>query len=126
MNVTEYISSGIVESYVLGLASDEARREFEQMCEQYPEVLQARMAFEIDLEKQAMQNAIALPVSFKEEIKDAVLPASSAKVVSMNPETVKKSFWLKYAVAASIVLLAGSIYWNIALFNKNNQLQKNS
>ena len=50
MNTQEYISSGIVESYVLGLASEEERREFEKMCNQHPEVLAARNAFEIALE----------------------------------------------------------------------------
>jgi anti-sigma-K factor RskA len=42
VNKQEYISSGIVESYVLGLASAEERNEFEQMCSQYPDVLAAR------------------------------------------------------------------------------------
>ena len=62
MNVQEYISSGIVESYVLGLASDEERKEFEQMCVQYPDVLAARNGFELVLEKKAMENAIIPPV----------------------------------------------------------------
>ncbi|HYM92945.1 MAG TPA: hypothetical protein VET23_02325, partial [Chitinophagaceae bacterium] len=61
MNVQEYISSGIIESYVLGLASAEERKEFEIMCEQHPEVLQARIAFEQSLEKQAMENAVDPP-----------------------------------------------------------------
>lgn len=124
MNTTEYISSGIVESYVLGLASDEEQREFEQMCEKHPEVLAARIAFEIDLEKHAMENAVVLPASVRQEIKNTVLPAGTAKVLTMRTET-PKTFWFKYAIAASIVLLAGSIYWNIILFNKNSQLQNN-
>ena len=64
MNTQEYISSGIVESYVLGLASEEERIEFEQYCAQYPEVLAARTAFELSLENQAMENAIAPPAEF--------------------------------------------------------------
>jgi hypothetical protein len=51
VNIQEYISSGIIESYVLGLASDEERREFEQTCAQYPEVLAARIEFELAMEK---------------------------------------------------------------------------
>jgi hypothetical protein len=65
-----------------------------------------------------------LPVYVKQEIKNAVLPGEPAKVVAMKTET-PKSFWFKYAIAASIILLAGSIYWNITLFNKNSQLQNN-
>ena len=85
MNVQEYISSGIVESYVLGLASDEERREFEQRCMQYPEVLAARNAFEMAMEKQALENAIAPPADLKkrifEEIKDEIIAEFLVRVI---------------------------------------------
>ena len=58
----------MVESYVLGLASNEERREFEQLCAQYPELLLARMAFEQAIEKQAMANAIAPDAGLKNPI----------------------------------------------------------
>lgn len=38
MNVTDYIQSGILELYVLGMASDEEAREAERMAGLYPEV----------------------------------------------------------------------------------------
>ena len=59
MNTQEYISSGIVESYVFGLASQEEKIEFERMAETHPEVKAAREAFEIALEKQALSEAVA-------------------------------------------------------------------
>lgn len=120
MNTQEYISSGIVESYVLGLASEEERREFEGMCNQYPEVLAARTAFEIALENQAMQNAIAPSADVKSKIFDTI--NSSAKVVSIAEAPVKKINWFKYAAAASVILLAGSLYYNYSLTEKNKKL----
>ncbi len=123
MNVQEYISSGIVESYVLGLASDEERREFEQLCTQHLEVLAARTSFELALEKQAMENAIAPAADLKSKIFEQI--GSTGKLVSMQPATAKKINWAKYAAAASVILLAGSIYWNIILSNKNKSLQNN-
>lgn len=123
MNTQEYISSGIVESYVLGLASDEERREFEKMCEQYPEVLAARTAFELALEKQAMENAIAPPADLKNKIVSEI--GAAGKVVSMQSAPVRKISWLKYTAAASVILLAGSLYYNISLYNKNKNLQGN-
>ena len=122
MNVQEYISSGIVESYVLGLASDEERREFERMCAQYPEVLKARADFELALENQAMENAIAPPAGLKNKITDQV--NGSGKVISMQTAPARNN-WLKYAVAACLILLAGSLYYNISLYNKNKTLQNN-
>lgn len=121
MNVQEYISSGMVESYVLGLASDEERREFEQLCLQYPEVLQARIAFELSLEKQAMENAVAPPASLKNKIIGEL--GSTGKIVSMQTAPARNMNWLKYAAAACFILLAGSLYYNISLYNKNKTLQ---
>jgi anti-sigma-K factor RskA len=126
VNIQEYISSGIVESYVLGLASDEERSEFEQLCEKHSELLAARTAFELSLENQAMQNAIAPSADVKMKIFEEI--GIGAKVISMQqPEkaSVKNINWLKYAAAACMLLLAGSVYWNIMLSNKNKQLQDN-
>ncbi len=123
MNIQEYISGGIVESYVLGLASDEERREFEKMCTQYAEVLAARTAFEVALEKQAMENAIAPAAVVKNKIFEQI--SGTGKVVSMQTALVRKTNWTKYAAAASVILLVGSIYYNITLYNKNKDLQNN-
>ena len=121
MNTQEYISSGLIESYVLGLASPEERSEFEQMCHKYPEVSEARNAFELALEKQAMENAIAPAAGLKDKIFNQI--SSPGKVVSMQAAPVRRLNWLKYAAAACLLLLAGSIYLNISLSNKNKSLQ---
>lgn len=125
MDIKEYISSGIVESYVLGLASPEERSEFEQLCTQYPELLKARTAFELAIEKQAMDNAIAPPAGLKNKILAEVDSLSAAKIITMQPTPVKNLNWLKYSAAACVALLAGSIYLNISLSNKNKNLQSN-
>lgn len=123
MNVLEYISSGIIESYVLGLASPEEQYEFESMCRQYPEVLQARTDFELAMEQQALQNAIVPPAALKHQIMNAVLTAE-AKIRPINTDAPKvKANWLKYAAAACAFLLAGSLYWNISQFSRNRKLQ---
>ena len=125
MNTQEYISSGIVESYVLGLTSPEERSEFEQMCRQYPEVLKARNAFELAMEKQAMENAIAPPAGLKNKILAELDSSTEAKIIPMQSTPVKNITWLKYIAAACVALLAGSIYLNVSLLNKNKNLQSN-
>lgn len=121
MNVQEYISSGIVESYVLGLASAEERTEFEKMCQQYSEVLQARIAFELLLEKQAMENAIEPSVDLKQNVLNEI--SSSAKVISIAEPPTRRMNWWKYAAAVFILLFAGSLYWNLSLQKKNKKMQ---
>ena len=123
MNVQEYISSGIVESYVLGLADEKEKSEFEQICLQFPEVLAARTAFELALEKQAIENAITPTADLKNKIFNQI--GGTGKVVSMQTAPVKKINWTKYAAAASVILLAGSLYYNYTLYNKNKNLQNN-
>jgi len=118
VNIQEYISSGIVESYVLGLASEAERKEFEERCDQYPELLQTRIAFEKALENQAMENAIA-PSTF---IKDKIF-AEINQAPALIQAPVRQMSWLKYAVAASVILLLASVWMNITLYQKNNSLK---
>lgn len=120
MNVQEYISSGIVESYVLGLASDEERREFEQACAQYPEVLNARTAFELALEKQALENAVQPEEGLKEKILSGL--HTEQKVIALPQRPQQKINWWKLSAAACLALLAGSLYWISVLADKNNRL----
>jgi anti-sigma-K factor RskA len=125
VNVQDYISSGIVESYVLGLASPEEQAEFESMCRQYPEILQGRIDFELLMEQQAMQNAVAPLPALKQQILNAALYTADKAAPITNEAPVRRLNWLKYAVAACTVLLAGSIYWNVSLYNNNKKLQAN-
>ena len=123
MNVREYISSGIVESYVMGLASTEEQSEFEVMCRQYPEILQARIDFEQAMEREARQNAVEPPISLKQQIINAVA-SHEAKVVPITGtnRTIKPGR-LKWVAAACAVLLAGSLIWNVSQYNRNRKLQ---
>jgi anti-sigma-K factor RskA len=127
VNIKEYISSGVVESYVLGMASEAERAEFEAMCQQYPEVAQAREAFELALEDQLLHDAVAPPVQLKSRVAETLLKthtaytaereaASETKVRSMNT-------W-KWLAAASLILLVGALAWAISLNNKYERLQQ--
>jgi anti-sigma-K factor RskA len=98
--------------------------EFEAVCNQHPEVLEARVRFEMALEKQAFENAVTPPAGLKKTISES-LPSSQGRVVSLtSPIVATKNSWLRYASAAAVVLLAGSIYWNISLYNRNDVLQR--
>ena len=123
MNTKEYIASGIVESYVLGLASEEERREFEAMCLQYPEVLEARISFELALEKQAMENAIAPPAAVRNNVLQHFHPTPVRSLPVIPSSANRNNNWLRYAAAACVILLAGSIYYSISLRTANQQLE---
>ena len=127
MNIQEYISSGIVESYVLGLASSEERAEFEQMCTQYPELVEARNNFELALEQHARANTARPPQEVKGKIWSAIqqtLP-KSPKIVTMEP-TTRRPTGLRWMTAASIILLIIAGYFAVHFYNENAQLKSSN
>lgn len=129
MNTQDYISSGIVESYVLGLATETERAEFERMCAAHADVRAARDAFELQLEEASRQGAVKPPSSLRSKIladleieneklygasateARQALPAPVAPVVRMNPG-------IRYVAAAAIALLLVSTILNFYFFNQ--------
>ena len=121
MKVLEYISSGIIESNVLGLVSIEERREFENMCRQYPEIKMAQITFEKELENHAIENSVSPPENMKQKIMDQI--NSGNQLSGTQRRSVRSITWMKYTAAASIVLLLGSLYWSYLLNNQNKKLK---
>ncbi|MEJ7913955.1 MAG: hypothetical protein WKF70_12425, partial [Chitinophagaceae bacterium] len=123
MNIKDYISSGIVEYYVLGLAEEAEKAEFERMCATHPEVKAARDAFEKSLEEKALINAVEPPIEIQSKI---FAELNIGEIISSTKEpgevvqmdTVKPLNWLRYLVAACIILLIGSTALNFYLFNQ--------
>jgi anti-sigma-K factor RskA len=125
VNVKEYISSGVIESYVLGLATGAEREEFEQMCKQYPEIAEARTAFELALEEQLLQDAPAPPAFLKDKIQQAItneVTIADTNGVEEEVPVRQMNIW-KWVAAASIILLAGSVYWAVTTNKKYQDLQ---
>ena len=127
MDIKEYISSGIIESYVLGLASPEERSEFEKLCAQYPELVAARIDFEIALEKKLLSLGIAPAAGVKEKVMSEIRQQSNVnqtKIIKMEkPNTTRSSSSLRWVAAASVILLLGSAYFAYDFYNKNKKLQ---
>jgi hypothetical protein len=127
VNIKDYISSGIIESYVLGLASPAERVEFEELCRQYPELVTARTEFELVLEKQLLAHAPASP-AVNEKLMDAIVrgeTSNDAKIVSMDTTTTttRNSSASRWVAAASVILLLGAAYFAYDFYNKNKNLE---
>lgn len=65
MNTRQYIESGIIESYALGLASPAEVAEFEKILPFYPDIQSALADFEYQLELFAMQSEIPPPPAIR-------------------------------------------------------------
>lgn len=125
MNIKDYISSGIVEAYVLGLASESEMTEFEAMCTQHPEIKSSKDAFEILIEQNALSGVVQPPVQLKNKIFETIqneenklspvvpIIASGNVASGRNVRTMSR-----YLAAASIVLLVFSTVLNFYLFRQ--------
>ena len=128
MNIQEYISSGVVESYVLGLLTAQERFEFEKYCESYPELKAARESFELAVEKLARENALPPPSDIKEKIWNAIenkSESNNATVINMEASTNRtRSFgWL---AAASIILFLVTGYLAYNFYTQNKELRNSN
>lgn len=126
MNVKEYIATGAVESYVLGLATEGERQEFEALCMQYPEIAQARERFERSLEQGLMQDAVPPPAALKARVLQAIetqVPSATDEKYEVSETPVRSMNPWKWIAAASIVLLVGAATWAIMLSSKYKESQ---
>lgn len=124
MDISAYIESGIIESYVLGLATEEEVAELEALAVQHPEIRLAIDAFSMHLQQNITANSIAPPAGLKQKIMDALedefeeskvipLPVaeeniagskSGAKVVPI----IRSRGWRNVVVAAIILLIVSA------------------
>ncbi len=115
MNTNNYIQSGLLESYVLGTASEEEVLQVRKACEQYPEIMIEVIAIENSLIRHAEASATQLSSNVKTKL-FAQLALQSVTPIVDNIKPINT--WYKLAVAASITLLVGSIVTNKLLFSK--------
>jgi anti-sigma-K factor RskA len=128
VDIKEYISSGVVESYVLGLLTAQERFEFEQYCQSYPELKKAREAFEMAVEKQALQNAVSPPPDAKEKIWAAIQNppgTSTSKIINIEAATTRKPGY-GWLAAASVVLFIIAGYYAYSFYTQNKELRESN
>ena len=143
MDIQAYIQTGIIESYVLGLASTEEVLEVEKLSLEYPDVQAAINDYSDVLEQQAFENAVAPPPNVKELILAAIrkedniapvipfngsassksdhtsveIPKSISGISEIQSINSKSNFW-QYLAAASIILFISSAAYNFYLYNQ--------
>lgn len=132
MEVNDIISSGLLELYAAGLASQEEAAQVQQWVQQYPEVADELAAIEASLAMYAQANAVQPGASVKARVFDRINDGEKAKVVPLAAmadgplKVVKVSAAWKNVAAAAIILLIGSTVFNVVQYNRsavvNNEL----
>lgn len=117
MNVKDYIASGKLESYALGLLSAEEQREVEQAAQQYPAIRQALREQERTLGQFSQAYAVQPPTQLRDQILDAAAgptapPENTAKKTSRSPKP--------WTIAATVLfLISGGL--NVFQFQQRQQ-----
>jgi anti-sigma-K factor RskA len=138
VNIEEYISSGIIESYVLGLADAQEVAELEQLKGAHPEIQAAIDSFEASLETAAFANTITPAADTKDKLMLALQDefvdqtnilnqqTKEVKVVTMplKPIPAKSAKMFQYIAAASIILFVVSAALNVYFFREYTSANK--
>ena len=144
MNIELYIQSGIVESYVLGLASPAEVAEFEQLLPHFPQLKEAMSDFEYQLELFAIDHEIPPPPGIRERIEARLreMPAVRRPIhqekryrrnvsgdylrVEANSDQIKvHKYWRTAFIAIFIlskILLALAIYYFVEYRHAEKQI----
>lgn len=131
MEINDIISSGLLELYAAGIASEEEAAQVQQWVAQYPAVAEELDQIVAGLDMYASVMAIKPTAAVKQKVFARINGEEQARIVALPGAKENDQFkavgissvW-KNAAAAAIVLLIGSAAFNIVQFNSNNKIGK--
>jgi anti-sigma-K factor RskA len=127
MDIQAYISSGIIELYVMGLCTPEEEKELEQLRQQYPDLQQAIHTYELQLENNMMQQSTLPSAETDQRILQKLESLQQVPVINIDTRNTaplaKKLNWLRPVAAAAVVLFAVSAFINYTLLQRNKKLE---
>lgn len=122
MNAQELITSGMLESYVLGTATAEEIAMVQKLCQEHPDVLKELEAIEESLIRFSTGISKPLRADLKEKI---VVQLSftekkpeEPKLITLKKESDNKLKLYRFGLAASLLLFVTSMGYNVLLNQK--------
>lgn len=104
MNIKQYIESGILDNYVLGLVTENERAEVEQHAQKYPGIKQELDAIENALADYAQLHQVSPPAHLKAKVLQEIESLSATSKVSAKSKD-SNNIWL--GLLAALLLLSG-------------------
>ena len=134
MDVQRYISSGIIESYVAGLATDQEVLDVQASMEQSPEIRAAVDAVQLDMERYVNMQSVAPPAELKERIfqlinnegVETAVPAGTYEEEAEEAEPrepIRVSVIWVYVAAAALIGLLVSVWMNVQYSGSSDEWQ---
>ena len=132
MGASRYISSGLIEAYISGLAAPKESQELETAIVEYPEVATAVEDCRLGMEHYIMLQAVTPPPIIKENLISIIAneeverldgtAAENAQIIEDTPvrKLYVSSSW-RWLAAAAFLLLLGSVFLNYIYFTRYNE-----
>jgi anti-sigma-K factor RskA len=116
LNIDELISSGLLESYVLGTTTARETAMIQKLCKKHPELEKEIEQIEESFVRLSSGIAPRLNPGLKDKISSALAfeSNSGAKIIPLESNTEKLRLY-KFGIAASLLLFATSLVYNILL-----------
>ena len=116
--INTFLSSGLLEKYLLGETTSVETEMVESYISKYPEVQNTYNTLQFNLEVIAKSNAVEAPKSILKNILDEL---DEKPVIALNNSRNKYKKWYKYSIAASVAALifAGTSF---IFYNQNQKL----
>lgn len=115
MDIKKYISSGILENYVLGLTSEKENQEIQKYAAQYPEIKQELEEIERSLELYAEARKIKAPPGLEAKILEKIDAAEHAPPEDSPVRGTSNA--LSFALAFLFIIAGIAAFW----FYRNTQ-----
>ncbi|MEO6330866.1 MAG: anti-sigma factor [Ginsengibacter sp.] len=134
MELRDIISSGILELYSSGLTSAEENVQVHEWIKQFPELQNEIHQIQDAIEQYAFAHAVQPDPAVKQKILDRISYSSLEKVNASGISEYKKDkkrevyripIYFKWAAAASVILLIGSMILNYTWYNQMRSASAN-
>lgn len=140
MDLQEYIESGIIETYLLGLASDEEAELFVRMLGLYPELSTEIATTEYRLQKVMEEDGIEPPAVVWNRIAGQLTPhgrynyysragrqqepANATYVLQPRSNTITVSTWWRCTVIAMMIIIMGLIASTVYFYQQFRSMEE--
>ncbi|MDN4166795.1 anti-sigma factor [Cytophagales bacterium LB-30] len=118
MDIQEYISSGILETYAMGQATDAEAREVERLAEAHSEIREELEAIQIAFETYALEFQMTPPASVKTKLLETIFEEEEEDETPVRSLGNEPSKGFPWAIAASITLLLVSVACNFFFYQQ--------